>query len=113
MQDAPGQDQETRRELEAAQFRLLVESVADRAVVTLDENGVIASWNEGAAQLHGYRAEDVIGRHFSLLHAVGDSDGVPAPGMLMEALEHGAHREERMSRRKDGTSFWADVRITP
>src|SRR5688572_68076 len=113
MQDAPGQDQETRRELEAAQFRLLVESVADRAVVTLDENGVIASWNEGAAQLHGYRAEDVIGRHFSLFHADGDSDGVAAPGMLLEALEHGAHREERMSRRKDGTSFWAEVRITP
>src|SRR5687768_3744387 len=113
MHDATGQDAETRRELEAAQFRLLVESAADRAIVTLDENGLIASWNEGAAQLYGYRAEEVIGRPFALLHADRGSADVASPANLLEAIERGDHHEERMSRRKDGTSFWADVRITP
>src|SRR5688572_15445758 len=113
MQDAPGQDEETRRELEAAQFRQLVESAADRAIVTLDENGLIASWNEGAEQLHGYRAEEVIGRHFALLHDDSDGDSVASRAVLMQAIERGDHQEERTSRRKDGTSFLAGVRITP
>ena len=52
------------------QFRLLVESVRDYAIFLLDPEGNIASWNIGAERLKGYRAEEIIGRHFSSFYLV-------------------------------------------
>lgn len=47
-------------------FRLLVDSVADYAIFLLDPEGTVTSWDPGAERLKQYRAEEIIGRHFSL-----------------------------------------------
>ena|SRR5712692_3107206 len=50
------------------QFRLLVESVQDYAIFMLDLEGHVASWNPGAERIEGYRAEEILGRHFSIFY---------------------------------------------
>ena len=49
-------------------FRLLVESVADYAIFMLDPAGYVLTWNLGAESLKGYRADEIIGRHFSTFY---------------------------------------------
>jgi PAS domain S-box-containing protein len=93
-------------------FRLLVTSVADYAIFLLNVDGTVASWNVGAERLKGYRADEIIGRHFSRFYSDEDRRaGVPANG-LRSALENGRWESEGWRVRKDGSSFWADVVIT-
>ena len=49
-------------------FRLLVEGVKDYAIFMLDPNGFVASWNAGAERIKGYKAEEIIGKHFSCFY---------------------------------------------
>jgi len=49
----------------ADSFRLLVEGVRDYAIFMLDPGGRVLTWNPGAERLKGYRAEDIVGKHFS------------------------------------------------
>src|SRR5512134_2056802 len=53
---------------QAQPFRRMVEGGADYAIFLLDPDGRIASWNRGAALIHGYAAAEAVGRHFSMLH---------------------------------------------
>jgi len=46
-------------------FRLMVESVTDYAIVMLDPEGRVVSWNSGAQRIKGYSTEEIIGQHFS------------------------------------------------
>ena len=46
-------------------FRLLVESVRDYAIFMLDPQGRVLTWNAGAERFKGYRADEIIGLHFS------------------------------------------------
>jgi PAS domain S-box-containing protein len=93
-------------------FRLLVNSVADYAIFLLDADGLITSWNLGAERLKGYRAEEVIGRHFSLFYPVEDVRAGAPERLLGVALDDGRVENEGWRVRKDGTRFWASVVIT-
>jgi PAS domain S-box-containing protein len=93
-------------------FRLLVSGVRDYAIFLLEPDGTIASWNEGAERLKCYRADEAIGRHFSMFYSEEDRrDGVPDRG-LRRALDEGRWIAEGWRIRKDGTRFWASVVIT-
>ena len=59
-------------------FRLLVGSVADYAILMLDPDGRVASWNAGAERIKGYRPDEIIGRHFETFYPPVDvRDGAP------------------------------------
>jgi len=93
-------------------FRLLVNSVSDYAIFLLDPDGTVSSWNLGAEKLKGYRADEILGRHFSRFYTQEDvRDGRPAAA-LQTALECGRFESEGWRVRKDGTRFWARVVIT-
>src|SRR5690242_7402070 len=53
-------------------YGLLVESVQDYAIFALDPKGYILSWNIGAARLKGYKADEIIGQHFSIFYPAED-----------------------------------------
>ncbi|MCW2986393.1 MAG: domain S-box protein [Conexibacter sp.] len=91
---------------------LLVDNVRDYAILLLDPDGVVSSWNLGAARLKGYTAEEIIGRHFSTFYTDEDRErGHPAE--VLEAVRRdGRYEEESWRVRKDGTRFWAHVLIT-
>ena len=88
-------------------FRLLIESVQDYAIYMLDPSGYIMSWNSGAQRLHGYRAEEILGKHFSRLYRAEDiRDG--APWRELEAARtQGRLDGEGTRMRRDGSSFAA------
>ncbi|MEA2192365.1 MAG: hypothetical protein QOI73_2486, partial [Solirubrobacteraceae bacterium] len=51
---------------------LLVAGVEDYAILTLDPDGLVTSWNAGAQRCKGYAPEEIIGRHFSVFYAPDD-----------------------------------------
>jgi PAS domain S-box-containing protein len=99
-------------DVDAQQLALLVSSVRDYAIFLLDPSGRIVSWNAGAEHIKGYRAEEVIGRSFSIFYTEPDRER-DHPGYELEvALREGRFEEEGWRVRKDGTQFWAGVVIT-
>lgn len=93
-------------------FRLLVESVKDYAIFVLDEDGNIVTWNRGAENIKGYRADEIIGKHFSIFYPQ-DAVQMDIPGYeLKVAAEVGRFEDEGWRIRKDGSRFWANVVIT-
>jgi PAS domain S-box-containing protein len=93
-------------------FRLFVgRVVTDYAIFMLDPEGVITNWNAGAERIKGYRAEEIIGQHFSVFYSPKDrEDGLPQR-MLMTAARDGRAEAEGWRIRKDGSRFWANVVI--
>ena len=93
-------------------FRLLVHGVRDYAIFMLDTEGVIASWNAGAQALKQYRAQEIIGRHFSTFYPAEDISSGKPKRELEIATREGKYEEEGWRIRKDGSAFWANVLIT-
>ena len=91
-------------------YRLLVESVRDYAIFLLDPNGIVSSWNIGAERIKGYRADEIIGKHFSNFYP--EADKWKPPVELKGAIETGRYEDEGWRVRKDGSMFWASVIIT-
>src|SRR5438094_31843 len=90
-------------------FRLMVESVTDCAIVMLDSDGNVVSWNTGAERIKGFRAEEIVGQHFSRFYAAQDIEsGVPQRHLDSAAAE-GRFEVEGWRVRKDGSTFWANV----
>ena len=92
-------------------FRLLVEGVKDYAIFMLDPEGLITSWNTGAEWLHGYRAEEVQGRHFSMFYTPEDTRRNLPTQAIQTAMAEGRFEEEGLRVAK-GKPFWAHVVIT-
>jgi PAS domain S-box-containing protein len=86
--------------------------VKDHAILTLDCEGLVTTWNEGAEKIKGYRADEVIGSHFSRFYP---PDAIAAGKPLREleiAAKTGRYEEDGWRLRKDGSRFWANVVIT-
>ena len=93
-------------------FRLLVDSMKDYSIIMLSSEGMITSWNPGASLIHGYEADEIMGRHFSWFLPPGESGRGGSGQALQVAATNGRHEEEGWRLRKDGTKFWANVVIT-
>jgi PAS domain S-box-containing protein len=91
-------------------FRHLVSTVKDYAIFLLSPEGNIVSWNEGAERLKGYRANEIIGKHFSKFYGREDADKPDRE--LQIARTSGSCEDEGWRLRKDGSRFWANVVIT-
>lgn len=93
-------------------FRLLVDGVVDYAIYMLDPQGVISSWNSGAQRIKGYRADEIVGRHFSLFYTEEDRAlGIPRRA-LAKAASGTPFEAEGWRVRKDGSRFWASVTLS-
>ena len=106
------------REKKAAQeaarrFQLLVESVKDYAIFILDPDGNIATWNPGAERIKGYKAAEIIGKHFSVFYSPEEAASGKCEEELDIAVHEGRFDEEGWRIRKDGSRLWANVTITP
>src|SRR5215813_2636531 len=88
-------------------FRLLVEGVKGYAIFMLDAHGRVASWNPGAEQIKGYRADEIIGRDFSVFYTREDIE-IGKPQRVLEiAAAEGRYDESGWQVRRDGSRFWA------
>jgi PAS domain S-box-containing protein len=94
-------------------FRLLVDNARDYAIVMLDRNGHVESWNTGAQGATGYSAEEMVGSHVSRLYTPDAVERADPERHLELAAAHGRYEESDWRVRSDGLQFWAKVVITP
>jgi hypothetical protein len=89
-----------RVEQERRQLAAIVES-SDDAIISKTLDGIITSWNKGAERIFGYTAEEVKGRHISLIIPPDYTDEEP---QILEKLERGERIDhyETVRVRKDG-----------
>ncbi len=93
-------------------FRLLVEGVKDYAIFMLHPDGTVASWTTAAERMKGYRAEEIIGAHFSCFYPKEDVERGRPEQELRMATKDGRFEAEGWRLRKDGSRFWASALIT-
>lgn len=92
--------------------RLLIEGVEDYAILMLDAQGRVVSWNSGAQRITGYREGEILGKDISIFYAPEDvEDGAPQRCLGGAAME-GRHEEEGWRARKDGSRYLAHVVTT-
>src|SRR5689334_15269326 len=110
--DAKYNDAPARLHAAEQRFDLTVASIKDYAIFMLDPTGHVATWNDGARLIKGYRADEVIGKDLSIFYPPDDvAQGKPRA--LLDAARRGGRVEDEGWRvRKDGSRFWADVVIT-
>jgi PAS domain S-box-containing protein len=100
-----GQVSQDRPELPA-----IAEALSDPIVGALD--GTIHTWNAGAEQLFGYRADEVIGKPVSILYPperLGELEEILRRLGRGEAIE----QFDTVRRRKDGTDVHVSLGISP
>jgi PAS domain S-box-containing protein len=93
-------------------FRLMVESVVDYAIFTLDAEGRVTSWNAGAQRILGYGADEIIGRHLTQFYPHESTSQGNARLELEAAAAAGRFEEEGWRVRKDRSTFWASAVVT-
>jgi PAS domain S-box-containing protein len=90
----------------------MLESVTDYAIIKLDAQGNIKSWNKGAKRIKGYSDEEILGRNFALFHPIDDVIAGKTMRVLSETAEKGCYREKGKRIKKDGSVFYAEVVLT-
>lgn len=99
--------------IDESSYRSMVETILDAAIFVLDEDGRVVRWNAGAERIESYRAEEILGRHFSLFYPreIAQS-GKPERDLLAAVGTEGPFKDEGWRVRKDGSRFWAQVALT-
>jgi PAS domain S-box-containing protein len=84
----------------------IIESALDYAIITIDVNGSITSWNSGAQALLGWSSEEIVGSNGDIIFTTEDIErGAPDAERAM-ATREGRAEDERWHVRKDGSRFW-------
>ena len=91
-------------------FRLLIGGIQDHAIIRLDPEGRITTWNLGAERLFGYQSLEILGQPLS--HLFQSCDKATPEQHLRTALRDGHMRDECQQIRKDGTVFWTTADVT-
>jgi len=101
-----------RARIQGDQLQLLVQGTTEYAIFMLDPDGRVVTWNTGAERLKGYKAEEIIGEHFSRFYPPDANEKDWPKHELEVARSKGRFEDEGWRVRKDGTRFWANVVIT-
>ena len=95
------------------QLRQLLRAATRYAIILIDLEGNISTWNSGAKRLFGWSGRDIVGRHSSVFYPADGSERERAEADLRRAVSEGALAEEAWQLRSDGSEFLADITITP
>jgi PAS domain S-box-containing protein len=93
-------------------YKKMVGEIQDYAIILLDINGHILTWNQGAQKIKQYTEEEILGKHFSQFYFEEDVKKNIPQQLLNEAKVNGRAVHEGWRKRKDGSKFWGSVTIT-
>jgi two-component system, chemotaxis family, CheB/CheR fusion protein len=93
------------------QLRLIVESVREYAIFSMDLERRVTVWNSGAQRLLGYTTDEVMGRSADFIFTDEDRAGGAPEREANAALADGISSDDRFHQRKDGSRFWASGSI--
>jgi PAS domain S-box-containing protein len=94
-------------------FKSLFEETLEYAIITLDLNGKVTSWNKGAEKIKGYLANEIIGRHYAIFLPSKDRDINILNSKLEKVKKEHTVNDEGWRVRKDGTKFYASETFSP
>jgi two-component system CheB/CheR fusion protein len=94
-------------------MRLVAASTKDYAIMTMDCEGRITSFNNGAERIFGYKEEEILGQHDSIIFTPEDRAAGAPEQEKRRAREDGRAEDERWHLRKDGSRFFCSGVMTP
>jgi PAS domain S-box-containing protein len=92
---------------------LIVRSVRDYAIITLDTNGIINGWNPGAEKMFGYTESEILGRNTEILFTLEDRENDVPEKEIQKAIRNGGADDERFHLHKDGSQFYVSGVMQP
>lgn len=97
---------------DAAQMLAAIVESSEDAILSKDLSGYLMSWNRGAQRLFGYTAEEVVGKHVTILIPEDRLDEEP---VILDKIHRGERVEhfETIRRRKDGSLVDISLTISP
>jgi PAS domain S-box-containing protein len=105
------QNAEEIRKQEDRYFKM-IDEVEDYAILLLSTEGIIENWNSGAEKIKGYKAEEIVGKHFRIFYPSKDQENKLPEKLILEATQKGKASHEGWRLRKDQTRFWGSIVIT-
>ena len=93
-------------------IRLLIEGVEDYAILMLDSQGRVISWNSGAERITGYKEHEILGSDLSVFFTPEEINASKPRHLLEVAATEGRSEEDGWQVRKDGSRYWASVITT-
>jgi two-component system, chemotaxis family, CheB/CheR fusion protein len=101
-------DVEEALRLEEERYRLTVENIRDYAIFTLDTEGHVTSWSEGARRVKGYEPHEIIGQHFRVFYIPEDQESRKPEHEMEHAAATGRNEDESWRVRRNGSRFWGN-----
>jgi PAS domain S-box-containing protein len=102
----------TKKERLALLHRQMISEIQDYAIILLDNDGTILSWNAGVEKIKGYKEHEIIGQHFRLFYTPQDRQSGLPEQLINLAIKEGRARHIGRRVRKDGSIFWGSINIT-
>ncbi len=97
--------------LEKLHQKMIVE-IQDYAIILLDIDGTILSWNLGAKKIKGYEEAEILGQNFRIFYMPQDRQAGLPEQLIALAKKEGRARHIGRRLKKDGTIFWGSILIT-
>ena len=90
----------------------MISEIQDYAIILLDVDGTILSWNAGAEKIKGYKEEDILGQNFSIFYLPKDREDKLPQKLIDLAKKEGSAKHVGRRVRSDGKVFWGSILIT-
>ena len=90
----------------------MIAEIQDYAIILLDIDGTILTWNKGAESIKGYKAQEILGQNFRIFYLPRDREEKLPEKLIDLAIREGRARHIGRRVRKDGTTFWGSILIT-
>ena len=90
----------------------MIAEILDYAIILLDLDGTILTWNKGAQAIKGYKANEILGQNFRIFYLQRDREEKLPEKLIDLAIQEGRARHIGKRVRKDGTTFWGSILIT-
>jgi PAS domain S-box-containing protein len=90
----------------------MIAEILDYAIILLDIDGTILSWNAGAEKIKGYKENEIMGQNFRIFYMPQDRQAGLPEQLIELAKKEGRARHIGRRVKKDGTIFWGSILIT-
>jgi len=93
-------------------YQQMIKEIQDYAIILLDIDGTILTWNKGAQSIKGYKEDEILGQNFRIFYLPRDREEKLPEKLIDLAIREGRARHIGRRVRKDGSTFWGSILIT-
>lgn len=90
----------------------MIAEIQDYAIILLDLDGTILSWNAGAEKIKGYSEKEILGQNFRIFYLPRDRQSMLPEKLIEQATKEGRAKHVGQRVKRDGTTFWGSILIT-